>query len=287
MTYKIIGDSCLDLTEELKRDPRFQMVPLTLQVGAAQVVDDETFDQKAFIRMVKECPECPKTACPSPEIFKEAYEAADAEAVFVITLSSHLSGSYNSAALAKQLYEEEMKEKGITSSKKIEVLDSESASAGQLEQALYIRDLCEQGLNFEEVVEKLRKFRDEMHLLLKEEQTAAYTVEIWKRFRKWGGIPTGITQNVKDLLSSREVENIFENSDFVYMLNQAGGDRQILAKQLGISTHQLSYVTHSGEGEGLLFYGSTILPFVDHFPKNTELYRIMTTKPQELKKEDE
>ena len=132
-----------------------------------------------------------------------------------------------------------------------------------------------------------RYYIDEMHLLLKEEQTAAYTVEIWKRFRKWGGIPTGITQNVKDLLSSREVENIFENSDFVYMLNQAGGDRQILAKQLGISTHQLSYVTHSGEGEGLLFYGSTILPFVDHFPKNTELYRIMSTKPQELKKEDE
>lgn len=96
-----------------------------------------------------------------------------------------------------------------------------------------------------------------------------------------------ITQNVKDLLSSREVENIFENSDFVYMLNQAGGDRQILAKQLGISPHQLSYVTHSSEGEGLLFYGSTILPFLDHFPKNTELYRIMTTKPLDLKKEDE
>ena len=132
-----------------------------------------------------------------------------------------------------------------------------------------------------------RYYIDEMHLLLKEEQTAAYTVEIWKRFRKWGGIPTGITQNVKDLLSSREVENIFENSDFVYMLNQAGGDRQILAKQLGISTHQLSYVTHSGEGEGLLFYGSIILPFVDHFPKNTELYRIMTTKPQELKKKED
>ena len=128
-----------------------------------------------------------------------------------------------------------------------------------------------------------RYYIDEMHLLLKEEQTAAYTVEIWKRFRKWGGIPTGITQNVKDLLSSREVENIFENSDFVYMLNQAGGDRQILAKQLNISPHQLSYVTHSSEGEGLLFYGSVILPFVDHFPKDTELYRIMTTKPQEIK----
>ena len=130
-----------------------------------------------------------------------------------------------------------------------------------------------------------RYYIDEMHLLLKEEQTAAYTVEIWKRFRKWGGIPTGITQNVKDLLSSREVENIFENSDYVYMLNQAQGDRQILAKQLNISNHQLSYVTHSGEGEGLLFYGSTILPFVDRFPKDTKLYAIMTTKLQEQKSE--
>ena len=123
-----------------------------------------------------------------------------------------------------------------------------------------------------------RYYIDEFHLLLKEEQTAAYSVEIWKRFRKWGGIPTGITQNVKDLLSSREIENIFENSDFIYMLNQAAGDRQILAKHLGISPHQLSYVTHSGEGEGLLFYGNTILPFIDHFPKETELYKVMTTK---------
>ena len=125
-----------------------------------------------------------------------------------------------------------------------------------------------------------RYYIDEMHLLLREEQTAAYTVEIWKRFRKWGGIPTGITQNVKDLLSSREVENIFENSDFILMLNQASGDRQILAKQLNISPHQLSYVTHSGEGEGLLFYGNVILPFVDRFPRG-ELYDLLTTKPQE------
>ena len=127
-----------------------------------------------------------------------------------------------------------------------------------------------------------RYYIDEMHLLLKEEQTASYTIEIWKRFRKWGGMPTGITQNVKGLLSSREVENIFENSDYIYMLNQASGDRQILAKQLNISPHQLSYVTHSGEGEGLLFYGNIILPFVDRFPKDTELYRVLTTKPQEV-----
>ena len=127
-----------------------------------------------------------------------------------------------------------------------------------------------------------RYYMDEFHLLLKEEQTAAYSVEIWKRFRKWGGIPTGITQNVKDLLSSYEVQNIFENSDFVYMLNQAAGDRQILAKQLNISPHQLSYVTHSGEGEGLLFFGNVILPFVDRFPQDLELYRIMTTKLGEV-----
>ena len=132
-----------------------------------------------------------------------------------------------------------------------------------------------------------RYYMDEMHLLLREEQTAAYTVEIWKRFRKWGGIPTGITQNVKDLLASKEVENIFENSDFIYMLNQAVGDRAILAKQLNISPHQLSYVTHSGEGEGLLFYGNVILPFVDRFPKDLELYRIMTTKLDEVAQSQE
>ena len=126
-----------------------------------------------------------------------------------------------------------------------------------------------------------RYYIDEFHLLLKEEQTAAYSCEIWKRFRKWGGIPTGLTQNVKDLLASREIENIFENSDFIYMLNQAGGDRQILAKQLNISPHQLSYVTNSGAGEGLIFYGNVIIPFVDKFPKDTQLYKIMTTKPEE------
>lgn len=113
-------------------------------------------------------------------------------------------------------------------------------------------------------------------------QTGSFSVEIWKRFRKWGGIPSGLTQNVKDLLASREIENIFENSDFIYMLNQAQGDRQILAKQLGISPHQLSYVTHSGPGEGLLFFGNVIIPFVDHFPKDTLLYSVLTTRPDEI-----
>lgn len=126
-----------------------------------------------------------------------------------------------------------------------------------------------------------RYYMDEMHLLLKDEQTAAYSIEIWKRFRKWGGIPTGITQNVKDLLASREVENIFENSDFVYLLAQASGDRDILAKALSISPNQMKYVTNSEAGEGLILYGGVILPFTDRFPEDTQLYKIMSTRPQE------
>ena len=127
-----------------------------------------------------------------------------------------------------------------------------------------------------------RYYIDEFHLLLKEEQTAAFSVEIFKRFRKWRGIVSGITQNIKDLLASREIENIFEDSDFILMLNQAAGDRQILAKYLNISPHQLSYVTNSGEGEGLLSYGNTIIPFKDKFDKSTRLYSLMSTKPEDV-----
>lgn len=126
-----------------------------------------------------------------------------------------------------------------------------------------------------------RYYIDEFHLLLKEEQTAKYSAEIWKRFRKWGGVPTGITQNVKDLLSSQEVENIFDNSDFVYMLNQAAGDRDILAEKLHISKEQMKYVTNSGAGEGLIRYDKVLLPFTDTFPTNTEMYRLMTTRPSD------
>lgn len=132
-----------------------------------------------------------------------------------------------------------------------------------------------------------RYYVDEFHLLLKEPQTANYSIEIWKRFRKWGGMPTGLTQNIKDLLASPEIENIFDNTDFILMLNQAGTDRDILAKKLNISKYQLSYVTNSGEGEGLIFYGNTIVPFIDQFSKNTKLYSLITTKPEEVKKAGE
>jgi len=154
MSYKIIGDSCLDLTEELKKDPRFMTIPLTLQIDDTMVLDDENFDQKHFIGLLKASPNCPKTACPSPEAFKEAYECEE-EDVFVITLSSHLSGTYNSAVLGKTLYEEEHGPKNIL------VIDSESASAGELNLAMYIRDLYDAGMKFEEVSKEILKKRDE------------------------------------------------------------------------------------------------------------------------------
>jgi len=130
-------------------------------------------------------------------------------------------------------------------------------------------------------------YYDEFHVLLQDELTSSYFVTIWKMFRKKGCVPSALTQNVKDLLASRQIENIFENSDFMVLLSQAQGDRQILAKQLGISPHQLSYVTHSNPGEGLLFFGNVTIPFVDRFPKNTKLYSIMTTRPEEKEAQNE
>ena len=125
-------------------------------------------------------------------------------------------------------------------------------------------------------------FVDEFHLLLKEEQTAAYSAEIWKRFRKWGGVPTGATQNPKDLLSSPEIENILENSDFIYLLNLSAGDRKLMTERLNISAEQLAFVTNADPGSGLLFFQNVILPFRDEFPKDTELYKLLTTKPSEV-----
>ena len=129
-----------------------------------------------------------------------------------------------------------------------------------------------------------RYYMDEFHVLLKEPQTAAYSVQIWKRFRKWGGIPTGITQNIKDLTGQQGTDNILDNTSFIYMLSQAPGDRKALTEHLNLSPHQLSHVTNVGSGEGLLFFGNTIIPFEDHFPKNSEMYKLLTTKPDEVQK---
>ena len=126
-----------------------------------------------------------------------------------------------------------------------------------------------------------RYYVDEFHLLLRGE-VGSWSVEIWKRFRKWGGIPTGITQNIKDLLASPEIENIFENTQIIYLLNQASGDRKILCERLNISTQQAAHISNAGPGEGLIFFGNVILPFADNFPQDNELYSIMTTRLSDL-----
>lgn len=131
-----------------------------------------------------------------------------------------------------------------------------------------------------------RYYCDEFHLLLKEKQTAIYSVEIWKRFRKWGGIPTGLTQNVGDFLRSEEIEGILGNSDFVYLLNQNAKDQQILADKLGLSEKQLAHVTNSEPGCGLILFDNVVIPFVDKYPADTKTYAIMNTKPDETGRED-
>ena len=148
MRYKIAIDSCGELLDEWKNDERFETVPLTLMVGAEQIIDDETFNQKEFLKKVADCPECPKSACPSPERYMKAYDC-EAEHIYAVTLSSELSGSYNSAELGKNLFLEEHPEK------KAYVFNSRSASVGETLIGLKIQECEEAGMAFEEVVEQV------------------------------------------------------------------------------------------------------------------------------------
>ncbi len=154
MAYKIIGDSCTDITEEMKQQGIVSLVPLTLTIEGEEFVDDETFDQKAFLEKMKASTECPKSACPSPERYMQEFEGQ--EECYVVTLSAKLSGSYNSAVLARDLYLEEHPEA------KIEIVDSKSASSGQLLIAAKLKELKEKGLDFTEVKNKIAEFRDNM-----------------------------------------------------------------------------------------------------------------------------
>lgn len=154
MSYRIIGDSCTDLPDQLKKDEHFKLVPLTLIVDHKEIIDDESFNQKDFLRRVKECPSSPKSACPSPEDYMKHFDC-DGD-VYVVTLSSNLSGSYNSAELAKKLYLEEHPDK------KIEIIDSRSASVGQTLIAMKIKELVEKGHLFENIVGTIRSFRDNL-----------------------------------------------------------------------------------------------------------------------------
>ena len=152
MSYKIVVDSCCELPEEYKKDARFQIIPLGLEVGEYQVLDDENFNQKEFLQKVAAYPHCPKSSCPSPERYREAYHC-DAEEIYVITLSSHLSGSYNSAELGRKLYEEKYGEK------QIHIIDSESASCGETQIAMQIMADKEMGLSFAVTCERAENFK--------------------------------------------------------------------------------------------------------------------------------
>ncbi len=222
MTYKIIGDSCLDLPKELRNDPHFQMIPLTLQVGSASVVDDETFDQKQFLELVAACPECPKTACPSPERFKEAYEC-DADNIYVITLSEHLSGTYNAARLGMELYYEEHGH-----DKKILVMGSDSASAGQLNQALYIQELCEAGLSFEEISEKAEAFKNQMKTYFVLE-----TLDILRKNGRLSGLQAffATTLNIKPIMGG--------DKGHIVKLDQARGVNKALQRMCDIAAKEV------------------------------------------------
>ncbi len=226
MTYKIIGDSCLDLTGEMKQDARFETVPLTLQVGSQTVVDDESFDQANFLTMVKECPQCPKTACPSPELFLEKYRAAGTDMVFVITMSCHLSGSYNSAMVAKQLYEEETAGKEGQVSR-VEVIDSLSASSGQLAIALYIQGLFEAGLEGDEVLAKALEYRDQMNTY--------FVLETMETLRK-NGLLTGLQAFFATALNIKPVMGA--DRGVIVKLDQARGIKTALQRMCSIAASE-------------------------------------------------
>ncbi|MBC5709922.1 DegV family protein [Hungatella hominis] len=222
MSYKIIGDSCLDLTADLKKDPHFQIIPLTLQVEHTQVIDDETFDQKKFLELVRSSSECPQTACPSPERFKEAFEC-DAEQIFVITLSEHLSGTYNSAVLAKKLYEEEHGQEG----KNIAVFSSDSASSGELNIALYIQSLCQASLPFEEIEEKTRSFIKNMRTY--------FVLESLDTLRKNGRL-TGLQAFFATALNIKPVMGA--DSGVIIKLDQARGINKALTRMADIAIRE-------------------------------------------------
>ena len=235
MKYKIVVDSCCDLTKELKSDEHFQIVPLTLQVGNVHTVDDETFDQAAYLKLVAQSPDCPKTACPSPEQFKKAYEEGGADMVFVVTLSQHLSGTYNSAMLAKKLYEEEAGD-----GKKIHVFSSDSAAVGESLIAMKIKELAEEGLSFEEIVEKAGYFRDHMVTL--------FVLETLETLKKNGRL-TGITAVLATALNIKPV--MAGNKGVIEKVNQARGIQKALRNMLDVAVsravdteHKILGITH-------------------------------------------
>lgn len=215
MKYKIIGDSCMDVTLEDRKDPTLELVPLTLTVGGYDIIDDASFDQKDFLRRVAACPECPKSACPSPEAYLNAIKRGNADMVFIITLSHHLSGSYNSAMVAKSMYEEE------SGTSKVLVLSSESASAGESVLGFRIREMAEAGMEFEEICEKITKIRDELIVM--------FVLESLDTLRKNGRL-TGLQAIVANVLNIKPV--MIGEHGVIQKAGQARGINKALARMV-------------------------------------------------------
>ncbi len=215
MSYKIVVDSCCELPEELKKDPRLEIVPLELYIGDYQVWDDENFDQLDFIKRVAESSQCAKTACPSPEKYMEAYNAP-VDDVFVVTLSSKLSGSYNSAVLGKNLYYETYGQ-----NKNIHICDSESACCGETQIALKAMELEEAGMPFEKIVEQLEAFRDAMNTY--------FVLDDLETLRKNGRL-TGVKAIVASTLNIKPVMGA--EKGVIVQRGQAVGMKKALAKMV-------------------------------------------------------
>lgn len=215
MSYKVVIDSCGELLERWKADPHFESVALSMQIDDHIIVDDETFDQADFLKKVAESPNCPKSSCPSPERYMEAYHC-DAERVYVVTLSGNLSGSHNSAVLGKNLYHEEYGEK------QIHVFDSCSASVGETLIALKIEECEKKGMSFEEVIEAAEAY--------KAEQNTYFVLETLDVLRKNGRL-SNLKAFVANALNIKPTMGATPDGQII-QLSQARGINRAVAKMI-------------------------------------------------------
>lgn len=223
MSYQIIADSCGDFTEEMKRNPIFRTVPLTLEIGSYSILDDENFNQLDFIERVNASPVGPKTACPSPEAFQKAIEESDAEEVYIVTISDSLSGTFQAAKIGQSLYEENVKE----GAKKVHVFSSQSASAGECKLCLDIQELKEAGKSFEEVVETIEKACRELSTL--------FVLESLDTLRKNGRL-TGIKSFLASALNIKPVMGAVDG--VIVQLGQQRGMQKALRKMVELAVER-------------------------------------------------
>lgn len=233
MSYKIVVDSCCELPENYRNDDRFQSIPLGLEVGDYVIQDDEGFNQKEFLQKVADYPKCPKSSCPSPEKYREAYHD-EAEEIYVVTLSSHLSGSYNSARLGKDLYHEKY------GGKQIHVVDSESASGGEAQIALKIMELEESGLSFEKIVEKIEAFRDSVHTYF-----VLDNLETLRKNGRLSGVKALVasTLNIKPVMGADKGE-IIQKSQTIGIKKALSKMAEFAASEVGNAAGRRLIITH-------------------------------------------